>query len=95
MVIARAGKSVAHDVSESWVWHETPPALRDLITARKDTTRALTDSPLLRIGWVVWNTAVAVPGSAVLYVLAWIIQHPARAGLAGLVVGAITYVWIK
>ncbi len=36
----------------------------------------------LRWGWIAWNFAVAIPASIVLYVLAWVLQHPARSFLA-------------
>lgn len=94
-IVTQPARAVAKDVSGAWVWREAPPALRDLIASRTDTSRALSDTPLVRAGWLVWNTVVAIPTTATLYVLAWVFQHPARAGVAALVVVPLTLMWIK
>lgn len=94
-MVTRPAKAVVNDVAGAWVWREAPPGLRDLIASRTDTARALSDTPLVRLGWLVWNTVVAVPTTAVLYVLAWVFQHPARAGVAAVVAVPITLMWIK
>lgn len=94
-MVARAGRGALGDVAGAWVWRETPPSLRDLVAARTDTTRALTDGPLMRFGWAAWNTLVAIPATALLYVLAWVVQHPARASVAAVLVVPLTLMWIK
>lgn len=102
--VARASASVALSEGRklvagargAWVWQETPPSLREVVATRKPAPDAVPGrSPRLRLVWLVWNHAVAVPATAVLYVLAWLLQHPARAGAATVVVGAVTLMWIK
>ncbi len=45
----------------------------------------------MRWGWVVWNHAVAIPLTVVLYSLAWILQRPARTFGACVVVA---FLWV-
>lgn len=94
-MVAQAGRGALADATGAWVWRDAPPALRDLVAARTDTSRALTDAPLIRLGWLAWNFIVAIPTTALLYVAAWVLQHPARTILAGLIGTALTLMWIK
>jgi hypothetical protein len=88
-------KRVAEDLTGAWVWHETPPSLRQVISDRfPDAGRVPAEHGPLRAVWVVWNFGVAVPATATLYALAWVLQHPARAGVLALVVGPLGIFWI-
>lgn len=70
---------VRSDVAGAWPWSEAPPSLRDLRDDRKAQADAVPDASRgLQIAWTVYNTAVVIPVSAVVYVLLWIVQHPAR-----------------
>lgn len=87
---------LARDAAGAWVWRDSPPPLRQVFTGRTHTPGPLPAGSIpLRRGWVVWNVAVAVPTTAVLYVLAWLLQHPARTLIAGMVAGPLTILWIK
>jgi hypothetical protein len=88
-------KTVLSDLSESWVWRDAPPSLRQIVDGRIPAAeRVPNGSGPLRAVWVVWNVGVAVPTTAALYVLAWVLQHPARALLAAAVAGPILTMWI-
>jgi hypothetical protein len=94
-VTQSVGKTFAFDVSRAWVWRVAPPSLkqvRDGVVPDPDLVPA--GAPPLRAGWVVWNVAVAVPATAVLYVLAWLLQHPARAAILAVLAGPIGIMWI-
>jgi hypothetical protein len=78
---------------QSWVLTDTPPSLREVVRARIPDEVPGGSDPL-RAGWVAWNFAVAIPTTAVLYALAWMLQHPARAAVLALVVGPVGFFWI-
>ena len=87
---------VVADVRDSWVWKDSPPALKEIIKTRQpDAEQVPGGSKPLHIGWVVWNAIVAVPATAFLYAAAWLLQHPARAALALPIGGAIFLIWIN
>lgn len=70
---------VRADVVGAWVWRDVPPALTEVIAARNaDVSKVPGGNPLLRHGWTVYNHTVAIPVTAVGYLLTWIVQHPAR-----------------
>jgi hypothetical protein len=87
---------VQTDVAKAWVWRDSPPSLRQVAAGwASGSDQVPAGSGPLRAGRVVWNVAVAVPATAILYVLAWLLQHPARAAALGLVAGSVTFMWIK
>jgi hypothetical protein len=70
--------AVQGDVVDGWPWRTVPPALSAVLgDANPGTVPG--DSTPLRVLWTGWNYAVALPATAVLYTLAWLLQHPARA----------------
>lgn len=94
-VTQRKGNRLTSDMSKAWVWKSSPPSLRQVIDGRTpDPGQVPAGSTPLRAGWVVWNVCVAVPTTALLYVLAWLLQHPARAALVAIVAGPIGFMWI-
>jgi hypothetical protein len=94
-ITQRIATTIVADVSGAWVWRESPPALRQVIAGLLPAVdRVPAGSRPLRAGWVVWNASVAVPATAFLYVLAWVLQHPARAGVLAVMAGPIALAWI-
>lgn len=93
-ITQRVARLVISDLSGAWVWRDYPPALRQVVAGRIPADRVPGGSTPLRAVWVAWNVAVAVPTTAVLYVLAWMLQHPARAGVLAVVTGPIGWMWI-
>jgi hypothetical protein len=87
------GQLVA-DARRAWVWREAPPPLRS-IAAGWRAGPASAPSGALRLVWLLWNAAVAAPTTAALYVLAWVLQHPARSALAALIAAPVVLIWIK
>jgi len=94
-ITLRVGKQIRDDLANAWVWTDTPPALAELVSARVPNAELVpgTNTPMW-MAWTVYSHVVAVPASAVLYALAWLLQHPARAGLATAVVLPLTIMWI-
>lgn len=80
--VHRAASVTWADVSGAWPWRESPPALRQVWASARPAVEAVPAKHKgLHAGWVVWNYTVALPSTFVLYVAAWLLQHPARAGL--------------
>lgn len=82
---------VKADFVGGWPWRTTPPALREVAAdVRVEPGDVPDGNTALRWAWTGWNYAVAIPATAALYTLAWLLQHPARAiptgGLAALII---------
>ena len=58
---------------------ECTPASEEL---RKSNTRQIQIINSVRVAWIVYNHAVSIPATVLLYIAAWIIQHPGRFLLA-------------
>ncbi len=72
--------AVTADVTGAWPWRTTPPTLQTVWDSTIATDGDVPDgSRALRLFLTGWNIAVALPATAVLYTLAWLLQHPARA----------------
>lgn len=70
--------TVHGDIVNGWPWRTIPPALR-AVAADAKAGEVPGDSTLLRHAWAGWNYVIALPATAALYTLAWLLQHPARA----------------
>lgn len=95
-VTPRSRKTRVRRVARIWVLTDAPPSLRDVIENRvPGVDQVPAGNGPMRLVWVVWNHLIAVPATAVLYAVAWVLQHPARAGAAALVAVPITLMWIN
>lgn len=90
-LIVRAGAVTRADLTGSWVATGSPPALSEVANA--DVVGAAVDHPILRGTAAVWQWVIAVPATAVLYLLAFLLQHPARAVTATAVAGGLYGLW--
>ena len=71
--------SIRSDVVNAWPWTSTPPALREVGKDwRADLTAVPGSNMPLAWAWTTYNVAVAIPATAVGYLLTWVLQHPAR-----------------
>lgn len=83
------------DFAGSGLFDMHPPSLRELRAGRTLSADQVPDgSEPLRQGGTWWNTLVGLPAAVVLYTLAWVLQHPARALLAVLLISPVTLMWI-
>jgi hypothetical protein len=90
---AHTGVSIADRLADFrviWVppnWRNERPASLDEVIAYADTAPWCAGEGKARKAGRVYNRVVAVPVSALAYVIAWIFQRPGRAVTVGLAVG--------
>jgi hypothetical protein len=90
----RVATAMWSDLAGAWVWRGQPPTLLDLWRRRIPSLDAVPGgNKTLWVGWIAWNHAALMP-TAVIATLLWVLQHPARAGLATAVVVPIVLMWI-
>lgn len=80
-------------VSQAWVWTDTPPSLAR-VSAGASAPTVPGDHRELRWLAVAWNHTVAVPFTALGYLMAWLAQHPARGIPAAVIVAILATIWI-
>lgn len=75
---------VRDDFVNGWPWRAAPPALKDVSAGAGVDAGAVPDgNTVLRLAWTGWNYAVAIPATALLYTIAWLLQHPVRGATTG------------
>lgn len=82
------------DIAGAWVWHSTPPPLASVIASAKNPTQVPADHTGLRRAMQAYGWAVALPLTALGYVLVWLHQHPARAIPTDLLITALAVLWL-
>ncbi len=86
---------VRDDFVDGWPWRSSPPALKAVTGSARVAAGDVPDgNAALRWAWTGWNYAVAIPATALLYTLAWLLQHPARAIPTGGLTAAIILISI-
>lgn len=85
---------VREDVAGAWVWRSVPPPLTSVIASAKAPARAPGNHAGLRRAMQAYGWAVALPITAVGYVLIWLHQHPARAIPTDLLIAALVAMWL-
>jgi hypothetical protein len=98
MVAERGRKWIAvarEDVAGAWVWRSVPPPLTSVIASAKAPTNIPGNHKGLRAASQVYGFAVALPITAVGYVLVWLHQHPARAIPTDLLATALFVLWLN
>ncbi|MEV8510823.1 hypothetical protein [Dactylosporangium sp. NPDC051484] len=70
------------EVDAGWTCECTPVADE----VRKANTRDIRIVKGVRVAWIIYNHVVAIPATVLLYVAAWIVQHPGRLLLAAILV---------
>ncbi|THJ75387.1 hypothetical protein E7Y31_05830 [Candidatus Frankia alpina] len=70
-------------------WSQAQPPMADLVRYAQQAPWCAEDAESWRRAGRVYQWTLSIPVSLVCYLLAWVVQRPARLGLAGLLVGLV------
>lgn len=85
-----AGSAVSRDIRQIPVFHTPPPALAEIVAYTKSGAWVPGErAPWLEFLGKTYGWALAVPISVALYVVAWLLQRPARVAITAVVLGIV------
>jgi hypothetical protein len=76
-------------------WSAPQPPMADLVRYAQEAPWCAEDADGWRRAGQAYQWAVAIPVSLAVYLVAWVVQRPARLGLAGLLAGLVAWAVLR